>query len=134
MVARGSRGATLTGKRSADLLAKAPHINWRVLAGYRHELGSLVKAELPADTDADTADLALHLIAAHHGWVRPHFPREAMDRESIRLSRKIANETMLRFARLQERYGPWRLAYLEAVFCAADALASIAEKEVAANA
>jgi CRISPR-associated endonuclease/helicase Cas3 len=122
---------TAAGKPTADLVAKAPHINWRLLSGYRHELGSLVKLELPAGTDADVADLALHLIAAHHGWARPHFPPEAVDRENILLSRRIANEAMVRFARLQERYGLWGLAHLEAVFCAADALASAAETEVA---
>ena len=115
-------------------LAKAPHINWRMLAGYRHELGSLVNTHLPADTLPETADLALHLIAAHHGWARPHFPDDAADRSCIVRSRAASAEAPHRFARLQERYSPWGLAYLEAVFCAADSLASAAAKERSAHA
>jgi hypothetical protein len=123
-----------TGKHKNGLVAKAPHINWRMLSGYRHELGSLVGAKLPDGADDRVVDLALHFIAVHHGWARPHFLPDAVDRENILRSRAVADETMLRYARLQEHYGPWGLAYLEAVFAAADALASIVEKERRAHA
>jgi CRISPR-associated endonuclease/helicase Cas3 len=43
--------------------SKAP-INLRLLDGYRHELGSLVDSELDSD------DLVLHLIASHHKSAR----------------------------------------------------------------
>ena len=44
--------------------------NWRLLEGYRHEFGSLLKAEC-RDLPDSTRDLILHLIAAHHGNARP---------------------------------------------------------------
>ncbi len=93
---------------------------------YRHEFGSLVEAEA---NDAFNAhphrDLILHLIAAHHGYARPHFPTEAFDRSRpTTMNRKIAGEVMQRFTRLQRKYGWWQLAYLEALVKAADALAS----------
>ena len=77
----------------------------------------------------DVQDLVLHLIAAHHGRARPHFPDE---RCSIRTTQKrnalaIAIETPRRFARLQRKYGRWGLAYLESLVRAADALASQAK-------
>lgn len=110
-------------------IAKCPSnyvFKGRSLGGYRHELGSLRDAEreLPADFSPEERDLALHFIAAHHGWARPHFETRAYDKESVRCSRKIALECAQRFGRLQQRYGPWKLAYLEAVFRSADAIAS----------
>lgn len=93
---------------------------------YRHEFGSLVES---LDDESLSAhphrDLILHLIAAHHGYARPHFPERAFDRNQPKpLNRQIAHETMLRFDRLQRQYGWWQLAYLEAVLKAADAMAS----------
>ena len=44
--------------------------NPQLLEGYRHEFGSLLKAE-EQDLPNDTRDLILHLIAAHHGNARP---------------------------------------------------------------
>lgn len=93
---------------------------------YRHEFGSLVEAEANNAFDAHPhRDLILHLIAAHHGYARPHFPAEAFDRsQPTAMNRKIAQEVMQRFTRLQYKYGWWQLAYLEALVKAADALAS----------
>ncbi len=50
-------------------LAKSAKFNGRALGGYRHELGSLLDAVagIPADFTEAERDLALHLIAAHHG-------------------------------------------------------------------
>ena len=87
------------------------------LAGYRHELGSIGKCP-------DENELVLHLIAAHHGHARPFFGEEAHDAEDFGASQKQIDAAPERFARLTERYGPWGLAYLEAVFKAADAAAS----------
>jgi CRISPR-associated endonuclease/helicase Cas3 len=94
--------------------------------GYRHEFGSLVESLEDEEIKAHPhRDLILHLIAAHHGYARPHFPERAFDRNQPKpLNRQIAHETMLRFNRLQRRYGWWQLAYLEAVLKAADAMAS----------
>ena len=70
-------------------------------------------------------DLILHLIAAHHGYARPHFPERAFDRNQPKpVNQRIAHDVMLRFNRLQRQYGWWQLAYLEAVLKAADAMAS----------
>jgi CRISPR-associated endonuclease/helicase Cas3 len=100
---------------------------------YRHEFGSLLDiAENSSDLvdlhglDANTRDLMLHLIAAHHGRARPHFAAdEAFDREHRQLAvDEVAHEVPLRFARLQRKYGRWGLAYLESLVRAADAMAS----------
>lgn len=94
--------------------------------GYRHEFGSLVEALDDASLmDHSYRDLILHLIAAHHGYARPHFPERAFDRNlPTPDNQRIAHEVMLRFNRLQQQYGWWQLAYLEAVLKAADAMAS----------
>jgi CRISPR-associated endonuclease/helicase Cas3 len=94
--------------------------------GYRHEFGSLVESLEDASlNDHPHRELILHLIAAHHGYARPHFPERAFDRRQPKpLNQQIAHETLLRFHRLQQQYGWWQLAFLEAVLKAADALAS----------
>jgi CRISPR-associated endonuclease/helicase Cas3 len=94
--------------------------------GYRHEFGSLVESLEDEEIKAHPhRDLILHLIAAHHGYARPHFPERAFDHDLPKpRSRQVAHEAMLRFNRLQRQYGWWQLAYLEAVLKAADAMAS----------
>jgi CRISPR-associated endonuclease/helicase Cas3 len=99
------------------------------LEGYRHEFGSLVDiAGEKAFTDLppEQQDLVLHLIAAHHGRGRPHFPSdEAFDPERRSdVAVEVARAVPQRFARLQRRYGRWGLAYLESLLRAADALDS----------
>jgi CRISPR-associated endonuclease/helicase Cas3 len=96
---------------------------------YRHEFGSLIEAEsdsaLLGEPD-EVRELALHLIAAHHGRARPHFPSEEVfdpEREQS-IAEKVAAAVPSRFARLQRRYGRWGLAYLESLLRAADYLAS----------
>jgi CRISPR-associated endonuclease/helicase Cas3 len=113
-------------RNCGPLLAKSGHVNGRLLDGYRHELGSLLDAndQLPEDFTPEERDIALHLIAAHHGWARPHFPEKTFDKTNYRRSEQAALEVARRFARLQKRYGPWGLAYLETIFCSADAIAS----------
>lgn len=102
-------------------------MNWRVLRGYRHELGSLLEAA--ADDDVghhQEAELILHLIAAHHGRARPHFESDAWDteRHTTDQNAEAAQEGMRRFGRLQLRFGRWGLAWLESLVRCADALAS----------
>lgn len=99
------------------------------LTGYRHELGSLLDVQGSPEfcaLAADAQDLALHLIAAHHGRARPCFaPDEAFDPERTDADVQAAvDEVPRRFARLQARYGRWGLARLEALVRAADAWAS----------
>lgn len=117
-----------------DVAKSAEWRDPRILSGYRHEFGSLVRLEhqrttpghagcdLPLDTQ--TRELALHLIAAHHGHARPHF-QHGFDKEfSLNKCETTQIETMRRFARLQRLYGRWGLAYLESLLRAADAAAS----------
>ena len=95
------------------------------LGGYRHEFGSLVRAIIDEGVDNE---LALHLIATHHGWGRPYFRENAYDRERSRSkSWKIEADARRRFGQLQRRYGRWTLAWLESVLRCADALASMKE-------
>lgn len=96
---------------------------------YRHEFGSLRDATTDAQLralSAEQRDLVLHLIAAHHGRARPHFPTaETFDPEAtLAEAQTIAAEVPLRFARLQRRFGRWGLAYLESLLRAADYAAS----------
>src|SRR5262249_33762352 len=91
------------------------------LGGYRHELGSLLRLHQPArcktpctlPADAEACELALHLIATHHGAGRPHF-EPALYRDFTTTECDSTHAGCLRrFARLQRRYGWWRLAWLE---------------------
>lgn len=109
--------------------------NWcdpKKLSGYRHEFGSLLRIEYPhryqtdcvSTTDSDAFDLAMHLIAAHHGHARPHFSNR-FNKDFSEQEREATHiETIRRFSRLQRKYGRWGLAYLESLLRAADAAAS----------
>jgi CRISPR-associated endonuclease/helicase Cas3 len=112
--------------------------HWRMLGGYRHEFGSLLDAAVgpvggPAPVeiaDHPERDLILHLIAAHHGWARPHFeprhfdPGSRVHPRSTAANERAAAEAIKRFARLQRRFGRWGLAWLESLVRCADAEAS----------
>lgn len=98
-----------------------------MLDGYRHEFGSLPHAE--ADErwkalGADERDLVLHLIVAHHGFGRPVIRTTGCDDAPPSALADRAREVALRFFRLQERWGPWGLAWLETLVRAADQVAS----------
>ena len=99
------------------------------LNSYRHEFGSLLDVTAEAEfreLSVDLQELVLHLIAAHHGRARPHFPEdEAFDHEPK--GRDVPGTAAAvpgRFAKLQRKYGRWGLAYLESLVRAADILAS----------
>jgi CRISPR-associated endonuclease/helicase Cas3 len=101
---------------------------------YRHEFGSVLDLRdenhpRPAEfleMSSEMQDLVLHLIAAHHGRARPHFPvEEAFDsKHKGQATAQLAIETPQRFARLQRKYGRWGLAYIESLVRAADYFAS----------
>ncbi len=111
-------------------LAKGP-MKPSELGHYRHELGSLHDGDFAGLGDVEK-DLALHVIAAHHGRARPHFPIvESFDPEvSNDLVASLVSDVPLRFDRLQHLYGRWGLAWLESILRAADVLGS-EEDEVA---
>lgn len=94
------------------------------LAGYRHELGSVAVLEKQGVTDA----LTLHLVGAHHGHARPGFSPVAAKKMLTTLAAGercggAAHRAAWRYAQLQQDYGWWGLAYLEALVKCADILA-----------
>ena len=96
------------------------------LEHYRHEFGSLPCAERDEDFKAlppDLLELALHLVAAHHGWARPVICTRGGDCPPSVLEER-ARDVALRFAWLQKRWGPWGLAWWESLLRAADQQAS----------
>jgi CRISPR-associated endonuclease/helicase Cas3 len=116
--------------------------------GFRHEFLSMRVADrfCLAPTEETARDLALHLIASHHGYARPFAPvvLDPLEDEAANLSlsgigidatftatqRKqspaycLDSDVPGRFWRLTHRYGWWGLAYLEAIFRLADWQAS----------
>lgn len=111
----------------AEVLAKATsYLHPRALGGYRHEFGSLLDAmndeglrQLPE------RELVLHLIAAHHGWARPHFEPRSFDSSCTTATNNQAfSEAVRRFGQLQQRFGRWGLAWLESLVRCADIAAS----------
>jgi len=117
-------GAPRDGRPYAKTAAR--RVDQALLDGYRHEFGSLAAAvEYPAlaALPPDLRDLALHLIAAHHGRARPTLETRSADLLPSR-AEALAREAALRFARLERRWGAWGLAWWEALLRCADAAAS----------
>ncbi|HEY7338332.1 MAG TPA: type I-U CRISPR-associated helicase/endonuclease Cas3 [Bryobacteraceae bacterium] len=117
------------------------------LKGFRHEFFSMQLAErfglIPANDDA--RELALHLIASHHGYARPFAPPvvdkwvaegrggelclnalgfecslSAEERRDLRPAHSLDSGVAERFWKLTRRYGWWGLAYLEGVLRLSD--------------
>ncbi len=127
---RAERHANKFGK---EPLAKTlGPINQAVLNGYRHEFGSLPYAKDDAvfqKLPPELQDLTLHLIAAHHGNARPLIATSGCDDLPPSVLDERARDVALRFAHLQKRWGPWGLAWWEALLRAADVQASRANDE-----
>ena len=118
-----------TANQSGGPFAKTPGpIRRKILNGFRHEFQSLLDAEETGleglDRDELRFDLALHLIAAHHGHARPVIGIEGCDSLPPTAAAHRAHDAALRFARLQRQFGPWGLAWWEALLRAADQRAS----------
>ena len=104
----------------------------RKLEGYRHEFGSVLTAQDDprlAELSGDDRDLVLHLVASHHGHARPFLSAHGGDVGPPSAMAAEARDAALRFARLSRLWGPWGVAWWEAVFRAADRAASKAEQE-----
>ncbi|MCB9649098.1 MAG: type I-U CRISPR-associated helicase/endonuclease Cas3 [Deltaproteobacteria bacterium] len=102
-------------------------VNTHMLDGYRHELGSIHLIAHDQRVTAladDQRDLLLHLIVSHHGFARPVISQTGFDDLPPTAVTSLAREVALRYLRLQERWGPWGLAWWEALLRAADQWAS----------
>lgn len=108
---------------------------------FRHELVSLLLAQQDEHLAQD--DLALHLIASHHGCCRPFAPvviddggevsykgwRVTREDRRAKAAHRIDSGVADRFWRLTRLYGWWGLAYLEALLRLGDWEASKQEVE-----
>lgn len=122
--------------RAGKAYGKTSHRpNLALLGRYRHELGSLPYAERDPRVQAlppELRDLCLHLIAAHHGYARPLLRTDGAEGPPSTLAQR-AREIALRFARLEKAWGPWGLAWWEALLRAADQRASRRNEEGGAH-
>lgn len=126
--ARDARAYGLSG----PLAKTRGPIDQAILDGYRHEFGSLPWVEQSAGFKAladDWRELVMHLVAAHHGHARPVIETRACDDGPPSSLEERAQAVALRFARLGKRWGPWELAWWEALLRAADQRASRDNKE-----
>ena len=107
--------------------------NRHVLNGYRHEFQSMLDVQKNGldglDPSDPRIDLALHLIAAHHGHARPAIGIDGCDGLPPSAAAARAYEVGRRFVELQRQWGPWGLAWWEALLRAADQRASRALDE-----
>jgi CRISPR-associated helicase Cas3 len=103
--------------------------------GFRHEWKSLLDfltrppsfSGMSTESEAQMRHLWSHLIASHHGYLRPWLAERVLEAHSSMSKKRqsaVRLESAGRFARLQRRIGPWRLAYLEALLKSADVTAS----------
>ncbi len=133
-VPRWQRAFNAKGKDGPYAKTPGP-LNRHVLDGYRHEFQSMLDAEAGGLDGLDRSDsrfeLALHLIAAHHGNARPGIGINGCEGLPPTAAARKAYAVGLRFARLQRQWGPWGLAWWEALLRAADQRASRALDEAA---
>ena len=121
--------ASNANKKGGPYAKTAGPFNRRALNGYRHEFGSLLDAQRDGldgvkRSDSSRFDLALHLIAAHHGYARPTIGIKGCDSLPPSAAAHEACEAATRFARLQRQWGPWGIAWWEALLRASDWSAS----------
>ena len=79
-------------------------INYALLDGYRHEFGSIIAVETDKRLNRlpeDLRDLALHSIAAHHGFSRPFIATRGCDSAPPSALEPYARTIALRFEKLQ---------------------------------
>jgi len=98
---------------------------------FRHEFGSLLDTVSHGGLDSvpdEFRDMALHLIASHHGMARPVITAVDPDVPPSACP-PFAQEAARRFERLNRSWGPWELAWIEALFRAADWKASAEQQQ-----
>jgi CRISPR-associated endonuclease/helicase Cas3 len=86
------------------------------LKGFRHEFESLVLS-------TGCNELTQHLVAVHHAGARPTWCG-SRDLAPVNRNEDMVVQVANRFASLQDVYGWWGLAYLEALFKSADSYVS----------
>lgn len=111
----------------------------------RHEIASVAAlasaiacGEVPEYTAAVDESLALHLVGTHHGFGRPSFPFPAGGKPAAEFAARLETCGIAgrakgdgmdgwdggawdqRFWELHDRFGPWTVAYLEALVMLAD--------------
>ncbi len=120
----------------SDAVAKYDHyVHPSKFQGYRHEWGTLNSEVFPvameqalSSVSADSkerpfySELFAHVLGAHHGHFRPGLPDQPMIEARALAPLRLA--ASLRWHKLQQILGPWRLAYLETLLKAADIMAS----------
>jgi CRISPR-associated endonuclease/helicase Cas3 len=135
-----------SGARSAGARRRAATLaGWPT--GERHEFISaamLAHSEVARSRAVDL-DLVLHLVGSHHGFGRPFAPivrdayptvvRATLADESVVASSDhrlygLESGWVDQFWRLNDRYGNWGLAFLEAILRRADCVATRKEEEV----
>ena len=101
--------------------------NFKLLNGYRHEFGTLFELSSKKSFCAEgDRELALHLIASHHGLARPQFDADGYVPDTpVEVNESLVVEIANRYVKLQQKYGWHQLAWLEAIFHSADVLASM---------
>ncbi len=121
-------GAPPDWRRDGPYAKTAGPVDRLRLNGFRHEFKSTLDAEENGLAGLDRDDprfmLALHLIAAHHGLARPAIGIDGHDGLPPSAAEAGAHAIAVRFARLQRQWGPWGLAWWEALLRAADQAAS----------
>lgn len=126
-------GTTQEGVTDRPAIAKSDHRSKRerdaarrlarVPDGYRHEWFSVQRARGGEGMgQAGDPDLVLWLIGTHHGHGRPAFPAGTWDRGLDPWWCRLVERAYL-------RYGPWKLAHMEAVLRLADAHRSGEERK-----
>ena len=133
---------------SASVLAKSglpltisEYLGLKRIVGYpsaaRHEASSAKIAEA-----LGMNDLVLHLITSHHGLSRPWLPfwedgytiSASMRGQEVAVGTggdlgALQSPVPSRFAELNARWGPWKLAYFEAILRLADYMQSALEQQ-----
>jgi CRISPR-associated endonuclease/helicase Cas3 len=138
-------GDVVSYRESTELLAKS-HMNpsereearrkANYPSGTRHETfsASLIQ-DSQALEDVNDPQLVLHIVASHHGYHRPFVSKQQGsvsieyrdDTRDLQLEAESEYYGLLNFAELTERYGYWRLAYIESILRTGDRRASMEE-------